>query len=897
MALSPGNHLGPYEVVSLIAAGGMGEVYRGRDLRLGRDVAVKVLPSRFARDEEALSRFEREARAVAALSHPNILAIHDFGTQDDTPFAVTELLEGETLRTRVSRGAVPWRRAIEIAMAVAEGLAAAHAKGIVHRDLKPGNIFLTSDGRVKILDFGLARQDPEVTPDGETMAVSGDKTEPGTLLGTVGYMSPEQVRARPADARSDIFSLGCVLYEMLTGERAFERDSPADTMVSILTVEPPSLEVVKQLPLELDRVVRRCLEKNPEERFQSARDLAFALRGLLSETEHPMRVLRASGRWRQLPWNWIAGALLCAAIGFAAGKLLAPARQMPGLEPARLVYLTYSGQDTSPAASPDGKMIAFTSSRDGAKRIWLKQLQGGEEIPITSGPDDFPRFSPDGSTILFSHTEGDYNSLYCVAAVGGATRKVVDDVVDGDWSPDGRQITFIRWQSAPGKLGSIVGVAASDGASARHAVFVPNRYLMYPRYSPDGRQIAVVEARGSALATRSIYLVDVAGGTVRAMPPAAAGGYLSSVAWVGTGAEIVYAQADSVAAATAGSASRIIRQDVQSGRGRTVFWNPKNIRILDMVGDGHLAFDACSPRVNLREGSTPAAGAVFQRWLTHGNSTDRQPVYSPDGEWLLFSSNRSGNLDLWQVSTRTGSIRRVTADNAEDWDPAYLNGGRQILWSSNRSGHFEIWTAQADGSGARQVTHDGKDAQNPSATPDGRWVVYASYHSEAAGLWKIPLEGGTPVRLAPAPSGIPDVSPDGEHVLYLTTPQFGRASVRVVRLADGAPVPFSIDILSGSPRVLGVIGRARWMPGGRKIAFIAPNAKGGTSVFAQDFLPGKDTSPSRRSLSGSGSDRVIETFAISADGHRITLASQQRLWSLMSADGLPALERARPRKP
>jgi serine/threonine protein kinase/tetratricopeptide (TPR) repeat protein len=283
--LGAGTKLGPYQILGQLGAGGMGEVYRARDSRLDRDVAIKVLPERLADDATALARFEREAKAVAALSHPNILAIHDFGTHERTAFAVTELLEGETLRSRLTRAALPWRSAMKIGEAIADGLYAAHAKGIIHRDLKPENLFLTADGRVKILDFGLARVETPPSAEEVTKSYQTSLTDPGTIMGTVGYMSPEQIRGQVVDARSDLFSLGCVLYEMLTGQRAFARDTTADTMAAILHDDPPETkDSGKRIPPELDRVVRHCLEKNSEERFHSARDLAFALKAIVDDS-------------------------------------------------------------------------------------------------------------------------------------------------------------------------------------------------------------------------------------------------------------------------------------------------------------------------------------------------------------------------------------------------------------------------------------------------------------------------------------------------------------------------------------------------------------------------------------------------------------------------------------
>jgi len=268
---------GPYELISPLGAGGMGEVYRARDTRLGREVAVKVLPPLFSNDPDRRARFEREARAVAAISHPNILAIHDYDTHETATYAVMELLEGETLRSRLDRGPLPWREAVEVGAAVADGLAAAHVKGIIHRDLKPENLFITGDGRVKILDFGLARVAPVPDVESRTVPYVPGTTEAGTVLGTVGYMSPEQVRGQPADAPSDIFSFGCVLYEMVTGRRAFQRDTAVETLTAILHDEPPDAWG-HQVPAELKRIIRQCLAKNLHQRLQSARDLCLGLR-------------------------------------------------------------------------------------------------------------------------------------------------------------------------------------------------------------------------------------------------------------------------------------------------------------------------------------------------------------------------------------------------------------------------------------------------------------------------------------------------------------------------------------------------------------------------------------------------------------------------------------------
>jgi serine/threonine protein kinase len=311
MALEPGSRLGPYEILAPLGAGGMGEVYRARDERLDREVAIKVLPADLAEDADRLARFEREAKAVASLSHPNILAIHDFGREGTVTFAVTELLDGDTLEDLIGAGGVPQRKAIDYCRQIADGLAAAHDKGVVHRDVKPANVIVNREGRVKILDFGLAKLEPLTDAEAPTMAVtSGAGTAPGAVLGTVGYMAPEQVRGLEADHRADIFSLGAILYELLTGHRAFRAESAVETMSAILKEDPPDLgSSVEHLPAGLESVVQHCLEKNPEERFQSARDLAFALDSVSRVSHSGLRVAQAElpKQKRRLPWVWAGG--------------------------------------------------------------------------------------------------------------------------------------------------------------------------------------------------------------------------------------------------------------------------------------------------------------------------------------------------------------------------------------------------------------------------------------------------------------------------------------------------------------------------------------------------------------------------------------------------------------
>jgi TolB protein len=332
----------------------------------------------------------------------------------------------------------------------------------------------------------------------------------------------------------------------------------------------------------------------------------------------------------------------------------------------------------------------------------------------------------------------------------------------------------------------------------------------------------------------------------------------------------------------------VVRQDVDGDRGQTILSLPANSGIVDVLSPGRLIFDTVSARENLRELSIGSAPTDHHRWLTRGNSAERQPAYSPDGEWVVFTSSRSGNLDLWALSRKTGAVRRLTEDETEDWDPALVDGGRKLLWSSGRGGHLEIWIAEADGSGSRKVTNDGMDAQNPTATPRGEWIVYNSGNPSRTGIWKIRADGTAAARLVAGTTGLPEVSPDGQYVSYLAGVHENRETIRVVRLADGTPVPFEISIEIVKPGPIR-IGRSRWMPDGRAIAFVGQDERGVHGVFAQDFVPGRDTTSIRRALGGFDPETETESFGISPDGSRMMIASWERLFTVMEAEGVSGI--------
>src|SRR5271163_281370 len=384
MSLTPGTKLGPYEIIAPVGAGGMGEVYRAKDTRLGRDVALKILPESFARDVDRLRRFEQEARAVAALNHPNILAIHDIGEQSGSPFLVSELLEGGPLRQAMDHGPLPIRKTIDYGVQIAHGLAAAHDKGIVHRDLKPENLFVTKEGRIKILDFGLAKLKQQPDSDGGADGIAPTQTkqtEPGVVMGTVGYMSPEQVRGKTVDHRTDIFAFGAILYEMLTGKRAFHRSTSAETMTAILNDDPPSIsQIVQTTPPGLQRVVHRCLEKNPEQRFHSASDLAFALEAL---SDSGISSGAASGarepRWSRRVLAWSAGLTAVLAVAVVAYFVIARQNRVGPLRITEYTQLTHDGH-AGDVVGTDGSRLYLGWGNN--YPIGQVAISGGEIEPI-----------------------------------------------------------------------------------------------------------------------------------------------------------------------------------------------------------------------------------------------------------------------------------------------------------------------------------------------------------------------------------------------------------------------------------------------------------------------------------------------------------------------------------
>jgi serine/threonine protein kinase len=887
MAISAGQKIGPYEVLSSLGAGGMGEVYRARDTRLGREVALKILPAEFSTNRERLERFEQEARSASALNHPNIITIYDVGASNSTSYLSMELVEGKSLRALLDEGLLPLRKAVSIASQLADGLAKAHAAGIIHRDLKPENLMISKDGYLKILDFGLAKM---ILVQPNQASHLQTQTGAGMVLGTVGYMSPEQASGKAIDFHSDQFSFGTILYEMITGKRPFQRGTPAETMAAIIRDDPEQVTSLNpQTPAVLRWILDRCMSKDPDERYASTRDLARDLQSIrdhisevssvatVSTVQQPVRRFRVLVP-ALLILNFLA--MVAAAYWYLKPK---------PFEPLEMLTLTYSGKDSSPAISPDGKLIAFRSDRDGKSRIWLKQLAGGNEVVLSSGPDDYPRFSMDGSTIFFIRTQSANTTLFRIPVLGGEERKILDDVQTADPSPDGKKIAFIRWKAGESSLFT----ANLDGNASELLARIEKVQVQFPRWSPDGNRIVAIRNwAGNSVNLDAILIVDVKTKEkrwIRSTWPTAA-------VWLSAN-EILYGLPRS-ATAIGRSSSRmggsVVLQNVGTQNIRKLFWFPSCGDVLDKLNQHSVLLQSSSLRENLRQIALAESPATV-RWFTRGNSTDRQPVYSRDGKKILFSSIGSGNLDLMEITIETGAVKRITEDAADDWDPAYTPDGTHILWSSNRDGHFEIWMANTDGTDSHRITNDGWDAENPTMTLDQRWIVYNSYHPEKLGVWKIHPDGTGTTQLVSGVTQWPEVSPDGKYVAYAWYKQSvvdSKVFIRVVEIETGKIVPFEVKAqptAKGQDTQAGYAARCRWMPDGKAIAYIDANDRGEVGVFVQDFIADQDTFAKRRAIAGFDPERPTETFGVSPDGAFITVAEVDVLSSLVRVENVPGL--------
>ncbi len=769
MSLAAGTRLGPYEVVSHIGSGGMGEVYRARDTRLDREVAVKVLPPGFSADADRLARFEREARSIAALSHPNILAIFDTGTTTDaghaTAYVVTELLDGQTLRERLDDGALPVRKAIECAVQIARGLAAAHDKGLVHRDLKPENVFLLPDGQVKILDFGLARSVATATGGSGATETVAAMTDPGTVMGTVGYMAPEQVRGHAVDARTDLFAFGIVLYEMLSGQRAFQRETSAETMTAILKDDPPDLTGLRQdVAPALERIVRHCLEKSSTERFQSARDVAFAL-GALSGSSSGTALSGASAIEVNTPPSRTHGAFVLAAavaaalvLGGGAGYF---ARGTTGAGIAEVTYAPVSFEDGFVFAArfaPDTRTIVYSADWDGRERdVFLTSLDSLEYRSLEIPGADLLGISRSGELAILSGssiTGGNpyfrIGTLAKASLTGGAPRAELEGALFADFGASG-EMAVVRDDAVRQTMEFPVGQVLAEVSTVKSRGRMPARFAT-PRVSPSGNYVAFFDLQVEVAVRVRIF--DRSGKFVAQSRPFAD---WWALAWTPSD-EVWFAAAE-----TTGWQTSIFGLDV-SGRERTVLRAPGAITLHDISpqGDVLVSFDRGSRRLEILDGS---------------DVTSRDRSWREGSNTSAFSSNHT--LLITGNGDSAGPEGSVYAWPAQDAQPVRIAAGNGLALSPDGRNAFVVsnetppaLSIVPTGAG-RPSTLDMGPIESTSWAgwlPDGRLVVQVVRPGASPVAYVLSAAGRDPIALLPdgvtlsATSGNV-ISPDGSRVI------------------------------------------------------------------------------------------------------------------------------------
>jgi len=785
MSIAPGTRINHYEVISRLGAGGMGEVYVAEDSRLGRQVAIKVLPADYAKDADRLRRFEQEARATSALNHPNILTIYDLGSHEGAPYIVSELLAGEELRAQLQDGPLPVRQALDYAQQIASGLSAAHEKGITHRDLKPENLFVTQDGRVKILDFGLAKLKPPKFAGGvdSEAPTKMPQTDPGTVMGTVGYMSPEQVRGQDADHRSDIFSFGIILYEMLSGRRAFLADSMAETMAAIVKEEPLDLsEINSKVPPPLERIVLRCLEKKPERRFQSMSDLGFALEALSTPSGARLDTATAvtqsasvsTARWFGNARLWmittavaVLGLLLALPFAVKYLRLSLPAAPVAGrftiAAPEKATAIV------APELSPDGRNLVLVAITEGRTSLWLRPLGSltAQRLPGTEDIFGLPFWSPDSRSIGFA-AGGELKKLDLAGGAPQTLCKLPTGVstFGGTWNRDGVILFF--------SLAEIYRVPATGGEPVLALGSDQTTFYRWPVFLPDGRHFLVRRAPIQGAAEIHLAALD-SQETTRLLPADSQARY--------TNGHLLFARAGALLAAPFDAGSLKLTGEP--------FVVADKVKVTGIAGRGHfsvsdngsLAYDPNALADNQQLTWVDRAGKPLGTVGPPGEY--EYPRLSPDGKQVAVVRRdpQTRTLDIYVIGLARGAGSRLTFDPGNDRYPVWSPDGSRIAWSANRDGAFQIYQKLANGVGQEELLRKADVTISPGSwSADGRFLLYGRTDPKTRqDLWVMSLAGDRqPSLFLQTPFGEREgrFSPDGRWIAYTSDDQ-GRSEVYV----------------------------------------------------------------------------------------------------------------------
>jgi serine/threonine protein kinase len=781
-----------YQLLERLGAGGMGEVFKARDTKLEREVALKLLPPEAVSDPDRLQRFKQEALATSALNHPNITTIYEIDQDDGQPFICIEFIAGKTLRQLLRDEKPELPQLLDLAAQTAEGLAAAHEADVVHRDLKPENIMLRSDGIVKILDFGLAKLAGRATVSNDDETVlqaspgSGTLTRPGMVMGTVAYMSPEQARGQELDHRSDVFSFGSILYEMVSGQAPFRGESSVEVMNSVIREQPHPLgEINAEIPVELQRIVRKAIAKSPDERYQNAKDMAIDLKSLKREVDSgsvsamhaavtPQPPGSVSSRSRA--WLGWATALVIAAIAVYFGL-----RGSGGITPdsalaLRISKITTTGEASSPVFSPDGAFLAYKTQIDNQDAIRLRQLATGSDVEVVAPKQDISlgglSFTPDGNWLLYTSRPqtSRVQTLWRVPPLGGTAREVLQDVGGApSFSPQGDRFIFYRFVGFRDIRFYAASYEKPEEFEEVHTAPDSALFVVHPVWSAQD-EIAYVQMNMNDL-TAKLMIKPLSGGEPRQLPGPRWSG-INGYAWTPDGEGLYLAGARSWI-----ERAQIWYADRTEGAIRRVTNDLDAYSDVTVRDDGNaLAATRVSTTSQLWSVTIDATADVPARdtqRITRGTAVSGDPSISPDGSEILFTSDEGGEMNVWLTQIDGANRRQLTFGAQNDFSPSWSPDGTRIVFGREREGDLQIWVMDRDGQNARQLTHEGSINYAPHWSPDGEWIAFIGARGDESRLYKVLSEGGEPEILTEEAGAIVNAewSPDGEWIASWIEPE------------------------------------------------------------------------------------------------------------------------------